>query len=267
MENYQVMKSWTRKPIKDDEDIQKLLAVPGRDGLIIKLALYTGLRNTQIRTLLWEDVLVNSREVKKVIEIKSTKQSALQMRLVKSRIKLVEPLREAIMDYYDDLGKPPMSRYIFYPSRHLDLSRPMTVNGINYVLKKQALRLRLKSRPISMHTLRKTLITKYWRRNGLEKTMEMTGHTSVRTLFTYLGITQEEVEKGFVDFYGDEYKTLRDKIEAGEVDINIDTLISGISRRQWQETLFNELRKYHSDDQEIAEAVDWLLLPYKMKKR
>lgn len=257
----------TKEPIPK-ELAAKMMALPGRDGVLLSLALLTGLRNTELRTLTWSVFLDKWGGCKDEIFVVISKQSNLSKREtpVVRPIAIVPGLKKKIDAYYKHLKRPPVNDYLFFNALRSRGTKPLSLNGINEIVKNAARECGGENwKSITTHSLRKTFITNYYHYTGdLALTMQMTGHSSVEQLKTYLGLTKEKVLRGFADYYtGEQTASLMEMIETGEVGVNIEGLISGLPVEEWGPALEKQLQFQVGEHPELTKAVRWLLAPYR----
>lgn len=254
----------TKEPLSKDW-AAKLIALPGRDGVLMATALLTGLRNTELRMLQWNDVLDKYGGCKEEIEILISKQSNLSRteRQVVRPIALVPSLRRRLDQWYTVQGRPGVTTYIFCSG--IRKNDPLSINGVNFVIKEA---LRTVGYPNwqkeSAHALRKTFIKNYNDHNGDPMlTIEMTGHSTINQLKTYLGMTREKVLAGFDDFYSGDNASLESLILSGEVAVNVEGAIAGKPLSDWGRIVARELQYQVGEHPDIPKVVYALLLPYR----
>lgn len=257
----------TKEPLSK-EDAKKMMDIPGRDGLLVSVGLLTGLRNTEIRTLTWAVFLDKWGGCKKDIEVVISKQSNLSKKEtpVVRPIGIPNSLRAKVDAYYKELGRPPKGHYVFFNARSNLGKKPLSLNGINVIVKDVARRAGVKDwEKVTTHSLRKTFITNYYHYTGdLALTMEMTGHSSAEQLKTYLGLTKKRVLDGFEDYYsGEQAVSLMELIETGQVGVNIQGIISGKPVEEWGPALKEQLEYQVGEHPDLKDAVRWLLAPHR----
>lgn len=255
---------WYKKPTENWDDIRKLFKIPGKAGLMIKFGLYWALRSGEIVSLKWSDVMSSPGRVLPHLELITAKQSNIRQTSVTRGLKITQDLRDHILAYYDDEGKPPIERYMFYPHNKMSLDDHVTAKTARLWIKRAAREARCAYADIDFHYLRRTSILRYYQKNGLAKTLAMTGHTSPQQLLTYLGITQDVVLDGFDGLWGEEYLSLFEMYEKGMIDISLDLIIRKPADK-WQGEVVSRLMAYSNDEREISQLARALLLPYRLK--
>lgn len=173
----------------DPAQVKLLLEVPGRDGLFFNIALYTGLRLSEITALKWSDLLDGQGAVKNVVTVRITKQSFFR------KIALKEDLKNRIMAQYHQDGRPDISRHVFCAKRGgRTVDKPLSEKGVNkFIVRKHFELLGIKCSNNSSHALRKSMAKAYYDKYGLAETQALLGHKSGATTLCYIGITDETI--------------------------------------------------------------------------
>lgn len=145
-------------------------------GLYIYVAIYSGLRNSDIRLLRWEDL--NQDKIR--IQEQKTK---------KYRTITLNPNLKKILEENKPLNT---NGYIFSSQKNT----PYSIQALNRLLK-EVFSNYTNTKNISTHTFRKTFGRAFWDYNNrseeaLIRLMDIFEHSSLKVTKTYLGITAEE---------------------------------------------------------------------------
>lgn len=259
-------KGWYKKPITDYEDLDKLFRIPGKEGLMIKFGLYWGLRVSEIVGLKWDDIMERPGYVIHRLDFIVAKQSNIRQTSAKRGLGMNPDLKAHIEAYYEEEGRPPMERYLFYPSQQRQLDKHVTAKTARLWIKRAARRAKCRHADIDFHQLRRSMFLRYYEKNGLAMTLAMTGHTSPQTLLTYLGITQESVIEGFDGLWGEETLSLFDMYEKGMIDVNVKLITNTKPVSKWQDEVTSRLMAYSSDLDECHRLARALLLPHRLER-
>lgn len=218
------------RPITDLEDIQKLLDVPGRDGLFFTISLYIGARVGEIATLRFRDFLDFGRvpKPKDRVQITCQKQTSMQGRLVTRHMRVPEIVQDKVVEFWESQHKPELDRFIFLAVRNRVPGQPMSITSFNSIVKKYFKTLGIKTKNHSSHTLRKTMARQFYERakrskqsiDALILTSKMLGHKNVEYTLRYIGLDEEDIDKSLEDFYYADYTPLTDKLKSGKININ-----------------------------------------------
>lgn len=166
------------------EEAKKLLSIKDeRKRLLFALGIYMGLRASELTGLRWMDVL--GKRVARIYQKKTGKYR---------ECKIPAKIQELIEEFYDgqDLGA-----YLFYPLRGGDKSKPMTVHGLNKLLKQAMNELGVDfDLNSSSHLLRKTfgrttyvhMKEKHGELAAAEALRKIYGHASITTTLRYIGM-------------------------------------------------------------------------------
>ncbi len=174
------------RPIPPHEAPKLLTLEDWRSLLYMAIAVYTGRRVSEIRTMKWHDVLDESGE-----KIYIPKQNRDMYSLKHPH--LVEIARKCYQ------GQP-LDSYIFTGRRGSDRRKPMSITGINNYIVRPALRkLGIKTRVESSHCLRKTFAGLYMKANeekigplaALRDLQDYFGHRSVEYTWIYIGFKEK----------------------------------------------------------------------------
>lgn len=186
----------TVEPIRDKKKIdaiKKYLLDSGKiwDYALFVVGINTGLRIADLLTLTWEDVLTEKKKFKVNIYIWEKKTGK------ENRFPINENAQETLVRLFEALD---IQEYVcpIFSSRNANMkaiSRSQAWRTINATCAAVGVR-----ENVWTHTLRKTW--GYWAwKNGvpLPIIMEVLNHSSITVTKRYLGITQDEINKAYMD--------------------------------------------------------------------
>lgn len=162
-----------------------------RNYTLIELGLHTALRISDVLHLQWKNVydfeLERCREHVHVLEQKTGKQN---------HIALCECVKDALKDFFDE-RKPAPEEYIF--SKNTCRQKPLSRSQA-YRIVRTAAENSIHAEHISCHSLRKTFGYQAWKQ-GVQPAMLMDifNHSSYAITKRYLGITQDERDRVFLE--------------------------------------------------------------------
>lgn len=180
-------KGQTVKPLKknDIENIFKLLEKNENIVMlgIIKFALNTGLRISDILLLKFENIEVTYLTEKKTKKTKGIIYNSSCKDITK---RLAEYYKKKYNNNFN-------SGYLFKSS--VNPNKPISYQGVNYHIK--TLRTKLKiNYPMNTHSFRKTWAkTVYYKYNDLVLVMKLLNHSNPKVTLRYIGIEEEEIKK------------------------------------------------------------------------
>lgn len=156
--------------------------------LYARLSFCTACRASDVRILKWEQVL--NKPFLVVTEQKTGKTRSITFN---------KSVSKKISELYELMGSPDKDAYIF---RNEQSNEPITLQYINQKLKEFKRKYNLKIGNFSTHTFRKTFGRYVYEANGrsAESLMllnKILNHSSISVTKTYIGITQDEVNKIF----------------------------------------------------------------------
>jgi len=176
------------------EEISKIMAMDlmTRDRLLFNLALDTGLRNSELRSIQIRDVFAYGR----VVHVLSLPKKNFKKGVGREPIPLKESMQTMIGNFIaqdkNHVGDHPTA-YLFYSCK----------KDIFHMISPRALQLRMEilkktmqiSDSINMHSWRRTFAENMYKHNGkdIRKTQRAMGHTSVTSTQRYLDVDQREV--------------------------------------------------------------------------
>lgn len=156
--------------------------------LYARLSFCTACRVSDVRILKWEQVL--NKPFLVVTEQKTGKTRSITFN---------KSVSKKISELYELMGSPDKGTYIF---RNEQSNEPITLQYINQKLKEFKRKYNLKIGNFSTHTFRKTFGRYVYESNGrsaesLILLNKILNHSSISVTKTYIGITQDEVNKIF----------------------------------------------------------------------
>ncbi len=187
----------TVEPIRDKKKIdavKKYFLGSGniRDYALFVVGINTGLRIADLLELKWKDVLTEKKKFKKAISIREKKTSKEKRFPINENAQ--EALRRTLKEFNTDLdyncpifisrngNKKPLSRYQAWRS----IKTVCAAVGVN--------------ENVGTHTLRKTWGYWAWKSGiPLPIIMEVLNHSSIAVTKRYLGITQDEINKAYME--------------------------------------------------------------------
>lgn len=175
------------------EEYERLLNCLHRDEMYIwelyaRLSFCTACRASDVRKFKWSQVLNKSNLV--ICEQKTGKARSITFN---------QSVQKKIAELYKSLGEPAKSEYIFKSSV---TGEPMSIQYINRTLKDFKRKYKIKIGNFSTHTFRKTFGRYVYEINNrsaesLVLLNKILNHSSIEITKTYIGITQDEVNKIF----------------------------------------------------------------------
>lgn len=177
----------TTQPIRDIEDVRRLLAYYLERGMIrnyvlVSVGLNTALRIGDILELIWDDVYdFEKREVKSLIDLSEKKTGKSKV------IALNKDVSVALALYAKDNAKPGVP--IILSSK---TGKTLSRNQAYLIIRKAGEAIGIEER-ISCHSLRKTFGYHSWR-DGFDPLilMDIFNHSSLEVTLRYLGVTQDD---------------------------------------------------------------------------
>lgn len=187
----------TTQPIRSQEELSQFMnyysnVKPNkRNYTLIVVGLHTALRISDVLHLKWNEVynfaLEKCKDHLNVLEHKTGKYND---------IALCTCVKDALLDYFEE-REPKPDEYIFTreTSRYTPLCRSQA-----YRIVRAAATETIQSDNISCHSLRKTFGYQAWKQ-GVQPVMlmEIFNHSSYENTKRYLGITQDEKDKIYLD--------------------------------------------------------------------
>ena len=172
-------------------EFQRLITCLHKDGellweLYARLSFCTACRAYDVLNFKWKDVL--DTDNCDVTEHKTGKTRY---------IKFAAVVRRYIRILYDLLEKPDLDSYVFTCRQ---TGKPYTIQHINRKLKEFKFKYRINIDHFSTHTFRKTFGRYVYEHNNksaesLILLNKILNHSSIQTTKTYIGITQDEINK------------------------------------------------------------------------
>lgn len=186
----------TVEPIRDLKKIdavKKYLLGAGkiRDYALFVVGINTGLRISDLLNLKWQDVLTEKKKFKNSIYIREEKTGKEKI------FPINESTKKALKRLFDSLSDLDYNHPIFLSrqGKYERISRHSAYRVIHNACKAVGV-----PGKIGTHTLRKTW--GYWAwKNGvpLPIIMEVLNHSSISVTKRYLGITQDEINKAYME--------------------------------------------------------------------
>jgi len=186
----------TVEPIRDLKKIdavKKYLLGSGkiRDYALFVLGINTGLRISDLLNLKWQDVLTEKKKFKDSIYIREEKTGKEKI------FPINESAKKALKTLFDSLSDLDYTHPVFLSrqGKYERISRYSAYRVIHNACKAVGV-----PGKIGTHTLRKTW--GYWAwKNGipLPIIMEVLNHSSISVTKKYLGITQDEINKAYME--------------------------------------------------------------------
>lgn len=187
----------TTQPIRDKKELSQFMdyyytVKPNkRNYTLIVLGLHTALRISDVLHLKWEEVYNFDLKLCKkhliVLEHKTGKYND---------IALCKCVKDALLDYFEE-REPKPDEYIF--SKNTNRYKPLCRSQAYRIVRAAATET-IQSESISCHSLRKTFGYQAWKQ-GVQPVMlmEIFNHSSYENTKRYLGITQDEKDKIYLD--------------------------------------------------------------------
>lgn len=172
-------------PIHPDEAPKLLTLEDWRSLLYMAIAVYTGRRVSEIRTMTWGDLF---------------DEKGAKMFIPKQKTYMYFPKNDDLLRIAKDVYRDqPLDSYIFTGRRGADRRKPMSITGINNHIIKPALRkLGIKTRVESSHCIRKTFSVVYAEANKdlgpvivMRDLQRYLGHKNIETTFIYIGAAEK----------------------------------------------------------------------------
>lgn len=175
------------KPLKKNDVKKILIFLEENENIIlwgiVKFALNTGLRISDILLLKFEDITSTVLIEKKTHKTKNI--------LFNSSCKKV---LEKLSEYYKEINnKNYNTGYLFKSS--INPNNPISYQGVNYHIVKLRKILKI-NYPMNTHSFRKTWArTVYYKYNDLVLVMKLLNHTDPQVTLRYIGIEEDEMKK------------------------------------------------------------------------
>jgi integrase len=245
----------TCAPITNRADIQKLLKIPGRDGLFIAIGLYTAARLSEIRALKWVDLMEPGKRPvpRKHVVIVCKKQS--KKHLVTRELPMHKDVARKAKAYFNQRGKPPLDEYVFMAKRNATPG-PMSQNSLNNIVKRWFTKLNIETRNYSSHTLRKTMARMFFEKaqvklgfaDAVFSTMKMLQHKAPAQTMHYIGLDNDVVADIVDDDFYMSYLDLQAQVSSGEIDLSRMYLAAKVEHpngppSKWKKNMRERLKK------------------------
>lgn len=171
-------------PLRPDEAPKLLTLKDKRSLMYMAIAVYTGRRVSEIRTMKWEDLF---------------DETDMKIYIPKQKKYMYFPKNPELIEIAKECYEgQPMDSYIFTGRRGADRRKPMSIAGINnHIIKPSLKKLGIKTRVASTHCIRKTFAVTYAEANKdlgpvivMRDIQKYFGHKNIETSFVYMG--QEE---------------------------------------------------------------------------
>lgn len=181
------------KPLKK-KDIQKIFKLLEDDNNIIilgivKFALNTGLRISDVLLLKFEDLQTTVLTEKKTNKTKNIIYNSSCKNVIK---KLSEYYQKNKNSNYN-------TGYLFKSSINAD--KPISYQGVNYHIVQLRKKLKI-NYPMNTHSFRKTWARAvYYKYNDLVLVMKLLNHTDPQVTLRYIGIEEEEMIKVYSEIF------------------------------------------------------------------
>lgn len=175
------------KPLKKN-DIEKIFTLLEKNENIVmlgivKFALNTGLRISDILLLKFENIESTALKEKKTKKTKNIIYNSSCEEIIK---KLIEYYKKRYNDNFN-------SGYLFKSS--INPNKPISYQGVNYHIKNLRTKLKI-NYPMNTHSFRKTWArTVYYKYNDLVLVMKLLNHSNPKVTLRYIGIEEEEIKK------------------------------------------------------------------------
>ena len=175
------------KPLKKS-DVKKILNfLEGNKNIIlwgiVKFALNTGLRISDILLLKFEDITTTVLTEKKTHKTKNIIFNSSCEKVIKK-----------LTEYYKEINdKNYNTGYLFKSS--INPNNPISYQGVNYHIVKIRKILKI-NYPMNTHSFRKTWArTVYYKYNDLVLVMKLLNHTDPQVTLRYIGVEEDEMKK------------------------------------------------------------------------
>jgi len=167
----------TTSPI---ENPAALLDVPGRDGLFFHFGLFAGMRQAEICSLKWGDV-VGRGKVR--VKVKGGKWRTFPLNF---------NLQEKIKEVYKD---QPLDNYIFTSVK--GPNKPLTRKAVGDIVRRWFEEKEIVTDYPASHALRKTFGRTVYENYDEVAAMTALGHSNLEVTMRYIGVTKEKEEEVF----------------------------------------------------------------------
>lgn len=208
--SYQVAGEHTSEPIKSMGDIQRISAWflsngRYRDNMLFIIGINFGLRVSDLLTLRFSHLIDEQFRFKTTFPILE-KKTRNTRKVQKNRyITINDAVVDAVVLYLENTDGVKLSDYLFRgeSNRCGDANKPIHRNSVERILKEVGEALGLDAH-IATHTLRKTFAyhQMLMSNNDPRKLLllqKMFGHSTSAQTLDYIGITNEEIEKAYLD--------------------------------------------------------------------
>lgn len=175
--NFDEVKNKAMKLIKEDTD--RVI------GLYAIIAIHSGLRNSDLMCLRWEDIRNWKNE---------GRMYAKEQKTDKRTQRPYHPAFDEALKFFNIHQEG----YVFTGRKNT--GQPLTIQQINRKLKEH---FKKKGKKVSSHSMRKTFGRRYWEaQNETERALvelsKIFNHTSIAVTRTYLNIEQDDIDNGFM---------------------------------------------------------------------
>ncbi len=194
MSSFELGKKGTYLPnVLNEEEIKELLEsvevidpITSRNRCMLELLYSSGLRVSELCSLLLSDININKRFVKCIG--KGNKERYVPMNTV-----VCTYLKEYIEVYRDNISEGVASSYLFIDKHGKPISRDNFYHIFEKLLKKTSI-----TKKASPHTLRHTFATHLLENDAdIRSIQEMLGHSSISTTTIYTHISQNKMLEGY----------------------------------------------------------------------
>lgn len=165
--------------------------VDARSVMLFHVALYTAFRYSDYVEVKWKD-LYN----KKVWKVKQKKNK--KWRTVDLHPQLIEAVKLCFP------GDEHLEDHILVSKRGPNIGKPLTLTGLNSLIRKTLDKYKIEHNNASSHSLRKTWATRFYEANGktdeaLILLSELLVHADTKVTRAYIGITREVRRKAYTE--------------------------------------------------------------------
>lgn len=160
--------------------------------LYVVLSFATALRSSDVRSLMWSDVLYRDSFVKTEKKTRKTR-----------KITLGKQAQQRIRELYEILKSPNPNELIF---QNTTTKRPFTIQYINRIMKHWRVKYRLNVGNFSTHTFRKTFGRYVYdssenKSEALIILNSILNHTSINETKVYIGLRDDEISNIYRSLY------------------------------------------------------------------